>query len=385
MMKYRLIVALVAFILALQGLWLTQQPLLTVQEQQQQEGNTTTVHKPTYFTNQVPLTVLLHRGNVANLHMGCHICSWVYEGYLSNYRSLNDCFFSLKKQKYDLKSLNTSRMQPWDTVYVPIYKLDHFLNNTLQSINVPFVLFSSQGNKVNPPATNVVSEILDYPFLQAWFLNNIPTFAQQLKDHPKLHPWPYGIHWLDHIRLLPEMMKAFNGSNVTKTTAIYIGYLSKRNNRSKRLWVPMSEKVPQHVFYSQLHTSHYVLAPDGDRPECYRHYEGLALGAVPITQLDDRYYHHLPVLFNNHEWNVTKLQQKLPSQPPTVNRRTVFAEFWMEYAEQRLQHKLQWWDPVAERYSTLDEIVERVQASMTQPLNLSSELNLTRMIFCSNC
>lgn len=39
--------------------------------------------------------------------------------------------------------------------------------------------------------------------------------------------------------------------------------------------------------------------------DCYRHYESLAFGAIPVTQLNPKYYWHFdggPIIYNNTEW-----------------------------------------------------------------------------------
>ena len=60
--------------------------------------------------------------------------------------------------------------------------------------------------------------------------------------------------------------------------------------------------------------------------ECYRHYEAIGLGVVPITQLDSYLYRHLqsgPVIYNTTEWNISNLEKVLDPEPIS-NRNLVF-------------------------------------------------------------
>ena len=69
------------------------------------------------------------------------------------------------------------------------------------------------------------------------------------------------------------------------------------------------------LFHETLREHRYVISPNGDRPECFRHYEALGLGTIPITELDPVLYRHLaagPVIFSESSWNVTQLEL-LPS------------------------------------------------------------------------
>ncbi|KAL7554215.1 hypothetical protein ACHAWF_017630 [Thalassiosira exigua] len=68
----------------------------------------------------------------------------------------------------------------------------------------------------------------------------------------------------------------------------------------------------------QVAASRYLISPDGDRPECYRHYEAIGLGTVPITEMDPILFRHLapaPVIFNTTNWNLKALEAKLDPNP----------------------------------------------------------------------
>ena len=71
------------------------------------------------------------------------------------------------------------------------------------------------------------------------------------------------------------------------------------------------EKLKRPQFYAMLLQHDYVMSPNGDRPECYRHYEALGLGTVPLTQLNHNVYHHFigtGLIFNNTVWSVQELE-----------------------------------------------------------------------------
>jgi hypothetical protein len=111
-----------------------------------------------------------------------------------------------------------------------------------------------------------------------------------------------------------------------------------------------------------MHESSYVVSPNGDRPDCYRHYEAIGLGAMPITQMNPKYYRHLAgnVIFNNTNWNLTELEVTLPRKPK-VNRRLVFEEYWMEYMERIVGRPLRWWDSTNQIRCSLADITDSVK------------------------
>lgn len=154
--------------------------------------------------------------------------------------------------------------------------------------------------------------------------------------------------------------------NVTspRNDFIFAGYLSKRN-RDKRKKIPgTAERLPEREYWKRIHHSDYVLSPDGDRPECHRHYEAIGMGAVPITSLDPVMHRHLQgsVVFDEFKWNLTELEGNLPLNP-VVNRRMVFEEYWIEYIERVVGHPVRWWDPSRNVRCSLTQMTEAVRQS----------------------
>jgi hypothetical protein len=128
-----------------------------------------------------------------------------------------------------------------------------------------------------------------------------------------------------------------------------------------------ARSCPPRKYYKTMHESKYIISPDGDRPECYRHYEAIGLGTMPITQLHPHLYRHLSgnVVFNETKWNLTELEMKLPTNP-NVNRRLIYEEYWMEYVERVVGRPMRWHDPYRKTRSSLSEITTSVMASISQ-------------------
>ena len=139
---------------------------------------------------------------------------------------------------------------------------------------------------------------------------------------------------------------------------MYQGFLGRTTDSRKA--VPKSRNLPYGEFLNELAKSKYVISPDGDHPDCHRHYEAIGLGAVPITELDPFLYRHLkegPVVYRNTNWNVTWLEETLP-ETNAVNRNLVFEEYWMEYIERAVGRPLQWWDKLKSQKIRLVDFAE---------------------------
>lgn len=62
------------------------------------------------------------------------------------------------------------------------------------------------------------------------------------------------------------------------------------DHRPHRQGLRSGVSLPVEDYYEALRTHRFVLSPDGDRPDCYRNYEAIGLGAVPITALSAERY-----------------------------------------------------------------------------------------------
>jgi hypothetical protein len=74
----------------------------------------------------------------------------------------------------------------------------------------------------------------------------------------------------------------------------------------------------------------YVISPQGDRPDTYRHWESIALGAVPISDLAP----HWTELFGEHMVFVEDLPKSLGDKLPAVTFRPgthlVSVRYWRD-------------------------------------------------------
>ena len=127
-------------------------------------------------------------------------------------------------------------------------------------------------------------------------------------------------------------VKNYNNDNIGDGRRNIPGSKSYSEYKKERL-------LPIHYF-TNIYNSRYILSPNGDRPECFRHYEALGLGTVPITELDSKLglFRHLldgPVIYDNRAWNVTLLGQTLDPYP-IVNRNLIREDYWMNWMEEQI-------------------------------------------------
>lgn len=315
------------------------------------------------------MTVHYARGmNVLTPLSGCQFAAKVFQGVN---RKFQDCFYVDPVDRIVNSSL--TGIQANETLYLDIRRLGEFVDTALGNLEVPIVLLSGmyQLRKIRSISTHIQQKILNHPNILHWFVHN-PTFYTNYNDTlpPKLSAMPYGIQpgpynprksKIKPAEVFRQALAAFRTTN--KTMDVFYGYLSPYTNPNRKT-IPSGPKLPLTEYYRSLMHSRFVVAPDGDRPECYRHYEALGSGTIPVTNLPRNAYHHFepgPVLFETADWNLTSniLLERLgwtnETSFPRVNRNMAFEEYWMHYIENEVGRQLTWWDKVGKYLAKLED------------------------------
>lgn len=251
------------------------------------------------------------------------------------------------------------------------------VDNTLPHLTTPLVVLtgSYENSRDFRIPNQSIQRLLNSPVIVHWFCTNIYETTGLQSLPPKLHPLALGVepfgkdpkrhpHPVGLIRDTILRHVSFEGQwedLPNKTLGVFEAYASPFTNPN-RANMPRETRLPLPEYLEQMVQSKFVLSPNGHKPDCFRHYEALGLGAIPITELDPILYSHLqsgPVIYQNHDWwNLTEavaLQRLGVTQFPTVNRNLVFEEYWMEHMEIIVGHPLRWYDIKANQRSLLTD------------------------------
>ena len=325
---------------------------------------------PRRFNN---MTNNLARGaNLMTSISGCHISAWVYMvgGTLRHrdcgrWRSDDSVKIAVREQK------QLPAIQSFDTIYVHTKMLTDFIQYFVPNLKVPIVLLSGSydNTRENRLSRNRVEYILDHPLIAHWFCQNVYNSTGLTYLPPKLSPLALGIEPFSKnprgpnpVVILRDVILRYAYHLPNKTIGVFEAYSSPFTNPS-RAQIPRGVKMPLPDYLEELARSKFVLSPSGHKPDCFRHYEALALGAIPVTDLDSATYSHLkkgPVIFGTMDWwNLTEahlVARMNLTAIPQVNRNMIFEEYWMEEMERQVGRPLRWFDIRKRRQSTLDDM-----------------------------
>ncbi len=306
--------------------------------------------------------------NLITAASGCHLAAWVFQG--GSDESGFDCHL-VPGDILDIGGYHASQhldpeaasqIQSFDTIYVNTKGLSDFVETILPYITSPIILLVGQHRNVIqliPVETEVT--LLNSSRIARIFSQNLGYYFRE-PLHPKLAPFPYGIQ--PHPWPIEFLSKAIwrrqNETNYRKTKGIMHGYLSKTN--PKRDSIPSGPRLNYTEYYDEIARHRFIFSPDGDRPECYRTYEAIGLGTVPITELPRDLHRHLqpaPVVYETHDWNLSETQVVARlgvGRFPNVNRMLVLEEYWLDYVQREIDgRQLRWFDHISLQKGKLDE------------------------------
>jgi len=181
--------------------------------------------------------------------------------------------------KNDLLTTNdTNIIKDYDILLVEAIRFDTFIEKFLPRINKKIILITGYWQWPQIYKSEKTDFVLNHPNILLWVSQN-PIY----QNHPKYMAFPYGIC---HCNLEKYSQQLLLENNKTEL----IGCLPINNEthpcRSK---LPKIEKIEPEDFYKKMGESQFLLSPIGDRDDCYRHYECIGLGTIPISNVGEIY------------------------------------------------------------------------------------------------
>lgn len=130
--------------------------------------------------------------------------------------------------------------------------------------------------------------LLDGTAIHRWFAVQVQT------EHPRIVPMPIGIDGRDLAALTMAPRWAWNDRDISclvnfqPRNAERKALLRSCRDRSWMTVTPWERQAPmsQAAYYAQLGRARFVLSPPGRGWDCYRTYEAIAMGAIPIVRRD---------------------------------------------------------------------------------------------------
>jgi len=210
---------------------------------------------------------------------------------------------------------------------------DIFIKKFLPNIHCKFILITGQWNLPKLEVNNITKNLLFDNRIHKWFSQN-PVFK-----HPKYIPFPYGLNYgynfnnPEIIIYAEELLK-----NDNKSINILNLPMNYKTNPCRNIF-PKLEPISNNIFYKEMHNSKFILSPIGDRDDCYRHWEAIGLGTIPITNITDLYKDIFQdnMIYINNTADMLKLyddQKNLEYKCP--NKNLICVDYWKDYIKNNI-------------------------------------------------
>ena len=252
-----------------------------------------------------------------------------------------------------LANRNYSCVKAYDIIYCQVDLFESFYDNILPNIKNKFVLITGQAELPMLQRTSKTDALLTNDKLIAWFAQN-PIYC----NHPKYMPFPYGVSYaggrgireyannlLKNEILKNEILKNENGtlpqkvnSKVNSIVELPLNY----GTNKCRLVFKKQKYLQITKFYEELNKYAFVFSPIGDRDDCYRHWEAIGFGTVPISNVSENY----KPLFKDNMIYVENTQQMLDmTANKTIpdykepNKELILVNYWRKIINEKINNE----------------------------------------------
>lgn len=193
----------------------------------------------------------------------------------------------LNPQSKRLDKVSLKRIPDGSVIYVNTKQTEQFAKDYLPHITADFVLISSQLWSPPQPSGSAVDTVLSHEGLIAWFSPNRDD------DDLPIRPFPAGVA-LRGITNITAAIKKYHST--PRVDAIYVPHSALHDHlpeeaatTRKGLQPFMATPLRHQDYLEQLATHRFVISPAGDRPDTYRHWESIAMGAIPVSTLPNSF------------------------------------------------------------------------------------------------
>ena len=225
-----------------------------------------------------------------------------------------DAFLASEVDSYGLRALNPRAVDlsqsdlaavgPNPVVFVQVDQLDGFCRDVLPKIVGPFTLITGKWHLPALQRSEWVTTILGSPHLNRWYSQN------QVFDDLRILPFPYGVKLSSapHVywRMLLQRVVGFGRSGVFVPHVAAHEHLDGVALEARRqLEGVMGPRLKLTTYLNKILRHKFVISPPGDRMDTYRHWESVALGAIPVTSVPRTFF----TLFGLGMWHLDDWKQ----------------------------------------------------------------------------
>jgi hypothetical protein len=187
-------------------------------------------------------------------------------------------------------SVNTTdKIKPCDIVCVNSNAFDSFVANVLPIIRANIILFTHRWCMPQVQKSDATEAVRAAHQVYHWFAQN-PVYPED----DRYSAFPYGIR-NGMLEDFSKALLAFHDRRESRkdVTLEHLHLSLSHPSRLKLIdagLVRGRRQMHGPRYYSRIAGARFLISPRGDRPDTYRHWEAIGLGAIPIANIDRSLY-----------------------------------------------------------------------------------------------
>lgn len=243
---------------------------------------------------------------------------------------------SLIKGEDLIRSMDYEKIKDYDIIQCQINLLNYFYYDVLPHIvDKKIILLTSQYEFPGLRESSITEDLLNDERIFMWVSQN------HIYKHHKCMNFPFGIHQ-DKVNFYYKFIKNHKVRKLRDIDKLKLTIQDILPDEHIRIQYPLlgidsGEYLYYYDFLKSLLECKFVLSPEGDREDCYRHYEAIGLNCVPICNVNlNSIFGDSMIYSNGHEMSNFALNGMVNKKWKRPNKNIIYTDFW----ERRIRDKV---------------------------------------------
>ena len=236
-----------------------------------------------------------------------------------------------------LRNKNYSSIKNFDIVQCQFRRFDFFFYNVLPFLkknNIKIILLTSQCHVPALTRSDMTDRCLNDENIILWVSQN-PIYC----NHEKYMAFPYGLKQYSVVAYADFVSKndIEKSNTILNLRASTWSSLPDNHIRKKYDMFGKDSKTPPGLagtgpyenFLNRISTTKFFISTPGDRDDCYRHYESIGLGAVPVSNIRYKEIFGDNMIYSDADEMVEMVTSgKVPYRYNKPNRDIITVQYW---------------------------------------------------------
>ena len=173
-----------------------------------------------------------------------------------------------------------SKIKDYDIIYCQVNFLSEFFYEILDKIDKKIILATGQNKNPKIFKSELTDKILEHKNVLLWVSQN-PIYD----NSDKYLAFPFGLN-IDSVYAYATFLYY---CKIEEKPNNLIHLPLNYTTNPCRLKLPIIPRISSTQFWIEIVQAKFILSPIGDRDDCYRNYEAIGLGTIPVSNVNDLY------------------------------------------------------------------------------------------------